>query len=147
MLLSLACARAFARRQLLLLAGAGAAALVCARPAGAAACDHIRHDQLKYAECMRNDPSRNTPSGRRQEYQPAPGQDEPAQESAYERERRLQRESAEAERKRREDEARDRELGAQLQALSGIEDRIGKLRQRLWLSSTDSTVSPAASAS
>ena len=44
-------------------------------------------------------------------------------------------------------EARDRELGAQLQALSGIEDRISKLRQRLWLSSTDSTASPAASAS
>lgn len=94
----------------LLLAGVFAAATAYSIPAMAAACDHIRHDQIKYEACMRNDPSRNTPSGRRQDSQVAPGQEEPVQENSYDRERRLQREAADAERRRREDEARNREL-------------------------------------
>lgn len=107
---SFAYAHAPAGRRLLLLAAVCAAATAFSTPAVAAACDHIRHDQIKYEACMRNDPSRNTPSGRRQDNQAAPGQAEPAQENSYDRERRLQREAVEAERKRREDEARNREL-------------------------------------
>ena len=43
-------------------------------------------------------------------------------------------------------EARDRELEAQLGRLREIEDRLTELRQRLWTSSSDSTGSPASSA-
>jgi hypothetical protein len=122
------CSLAPAWRQRILLASACAVAVAFHGPAVAAACDHIRHDQLKYAECMRNDPSRNTPPGGRQEYQVAPGQQEPAQENAYDRERRLQREAAEAERKRREDDARNRELLRRRQQMDAEQREIDARR-------------------
>lgn len=76
------------------------------------ACDQIRHDQLKYSECMRNDPSRNRKSGPGYEkyYEGAPPAEEAPQENSYDRERRLKREAAEAERKAREDQLRDQEI-------------------------------------
>ena len=56
-------------------------------------CDHIRHDQLKHSECMRNDPSRNRPSTP-PSYRNVPDQEEAPQENSYDRERRLKREAA-----------------------------------------------------
>ncbi|MBK8017572.1 MAG: hypothetical protein IPK20_13245 [Betaproteobacteria bacterium] len=90
---------------------------LCSGPVMADPCDHIRHDQLKYSECMRNDPSRNTPSGRSYEkyYQNTPDPEEPQQENSYDRERRLKREAAEAEQQRRENEYRERELVRKMQ--------------------------------
>ena len=90
---------------------------LCSAPAMADTCDHIRHDQLKYSECMRNDPSRNTPSGRSYEkyYQNTPAPEEAPQENSYDRERRLKREAAEAEQQRRAREIQERELVRKMQ--------------------------------
>lgn len=85
-----------------------AVALFCAGPALADTCDQIRHDQLKYSECMRNDPSRNRPSTP-STYQHVPEPDVAPSEDSFLRERRLKREAAEAEQQRRAQAIREQE--------------------------------------